>query len=285
MPVPAGSVKLLFFTGRTAEIGRGAAHIMDITLKTRILCHLLRFFYNGILASALNNSPLMKGQGAERTGSKTAPAADQSVPHLGNGGNLSLCQYIRMAGPLIRKCIDIIHFHLCQRLCRRILHHIEMLFVTFCQTLAAERVRIPILDPKAFCVEAFIFTHALIVGKEHRIIKVLRVSGTVDGSFNKSQILYLHAAVERICYLHNGSLSHAIGNQIRPAVKKNGSPEAVGPVIIMSQPAQAGFDSAQYNGCFLIGLPDEIAVDDYGTIRALSHDASGGVGIPASVFF
>ena len=55
------------------------------------------------------------------------------------------------------------------------------------------------------------------------------------------------------------------------------------PVVVVGQAAQAGLNAANENGYILVGLPDEIAVDDGGVVRALAHDAAGseGVRLPA----
>ena len=51
----------------------------------------------------------------------------------------------------------------------------------------------------------------------------------------------------------------------------------------MGQAAQTGLNAANENGYIFVGLPDEIAVDDGGVVRALAHDAAGseGVRLPA----
>ena len=51
----------------------------------------------------------------------------------------------------------------------------------------------------------------------------------------------------------------------------------------MAETPQAGFDAADEDGHVLVGLADQVAVDDGGIVRPLAHDAPGGegVGFPA----
>ena len=47
----------------------------------------------------------------------------------------------------------------------------------------------------------------------------------------------------------------------------------------MRQPPQTGLDAANQNGHILVGLADEVAVDNGGIVRALAHHPAGGKGI------
>lgn len=62
--ITAHSMRHLLFTCRKTKICRRSSHIMNIAFKLCVFCHLHSFFYNGFMASCLNNSSLMK---CERT--------------------------------------------------------------------------------------------------------------------------------------------------------------------------------------------------------------------------
>ena len=47
----------------------------------------------------------------------------------------------------------------------------------------------------------------------------------------------------------------------------------------MTQPAQAGLDTADENGHIFINLTDQVAIDHSGIIRALAHLGAGGEGV------
>ena len=83
----AGSLCHLLFAGREPEIGRRAAHIVDIALKIRLLRQKLCLLHNGFMASGLDDPPLMEGQGTEAAAAEAAPVADQAELHLTDGRN------------------------------------------------------------------------------------------------------------------------------------------------------------------------------------------------------
>ena len=68
----------LLFTGWMPEICSRSAHIMDISLKIRILRDLLCLLQQRFVTSCLYDPPLVEGQCAEAASAKTAPVADQT---------------------------------------------------------------------------------------------------------------------------------------------------------------------------------------------------------------
>ena len=51
----------------------------------------------------------------------------------------------------------------------------------------------------------------------------------------------------------------------------------------MGKPPQTGFNTANENGNILVGLPDQIAVNDGSIVRTLAHNAAGSKGIGLSL--
>ena len=74
--IGTGALCHLLFTGRKPEICRWPSHVMDIAFEIWVLCQACCFFYQGFMASCLNNSSLMKGQSTKAAGSKAPPIAD-----------------------------------------------------------------------------------------------------------------------------------------------------------------------------------------------------------------
>ena len=67
---------------------------------------------------------------------------------------------------------------------------------------------------------------------------------------------------------------HTVGDQIRPGIQKNGPLHLVRPVIIMRQSAQAGLNAADNDRRVLVGLPEQITIDNGRVIRPFSHHAA-----------
>ena len=77
------------------------------------------------MAPGLYDPSLMKGQGAKIAAPKTTSIADETELHLRDCRDPALGLIGRMIRPAIRQRVYFIHFLLCQRLRRRILHHID----------------------------------------------------------------------------------------------------------------------------------------------------------------
>ena len=82
---------------------------MDIALKFRVPGKLLCLLQNRIVASGLDDTALMEGQGTEITAAKAAPVADQAVFHLVDGRNAAQSLIGGMIGAHIGKIIHVVH--------------------------------------------------------------------------------------------------------------------------------------------------------------------------------
>ena len=120
-PVFTGAKFTLLVTGLSGKIGSRAADIMDISLKIRHFCNPLRLIHDGILASGGYHTSLMMRDGTEGAGAETATVADNGKLHFFNGRYVGITG---MIGSLIRQRIRKVHFLLCQRQRRLILHDI-----------------------------------------------------------------------------------------------------------------------------------------------------------------
>ena len=66
----ANTVGGLTIAGRTSEVRRRSANVVNITLKSRHFGDLFRFFYNRLMASGGNNATLVISQSAKVTVTK-----------------------------------------------------------------------------------------------------------------------------------------------------------------------------------------------------------------------
>ena len=193
--------------------------------------------------------------------------------------------FIHRMNPLrIRKGIHIIHFLLCQRQCRRILDNIAFGSIGFCHWSGTERVCILILYGKTVRIGFLVFFYFLIGRKNDRIINSGQIFAFKNSSGDISQFLHRKPAVESFCNLQNGVLSHSIRDHIRSGIQQNTVFDFIIPVIVVSQTSEARLDPAQNNRRFLIGLTDQVAVDDHGTVRTQTHLSTRRIGILLSVF-
>ena len=285
LTVLADAVFQLLFAGGLTEIGRRAAHVMDISFKLRIFRHFLCFFDQRLMTSGLDDPPLMKGQGAKITSPKTSPVADQRKLYFRDRRHASVFFIRRMIRFFIGICIDLIHFFLAKRSGRRVLHYIQMSAVRLCQAFPRKRIGITVLHVKTPGIGQPVRTQFLIIRKHFRLIYTVQRTCFKYGSRNKRKILHRDPRFQRIGDLQYGAFAHSVGNKIRAGVQQNGSLQLIRPVIIVCHSSKTGFDPAQDNRRILVCLPDQVAVHDGGMIRTSSHHSAWRIGIRFSSFF
>ena len=221
LPVRAHALFHLFCAGRSAEIRRRAAHIMDISLELGILRHVPRLQKKRLVASRLDNPALMEGQRTERTAAEAAPAAYETETDLRERRNPTGRVIRRMPSAHIGKPVDRIHLLLAQGPRRRILHDITVIGIRLRQPFSAEGVRVAVLDIKAFC-EGFSVLQQFLVGRENETVFFRRPPVHLAHRPRKvSQFLHRNPRLQSVCNLRNGPFSHAVGDEIRPAFQKN----------------------------------------------------------------
>ena len=216
-----------------AEIGGGAAHIMNVALEGRILHHKLRFPEDGFVAAGLDDPALMEGQGAEGAGSEAAPVTDQAEFDLLDGGNTPGFFVAGVVGAAVGKVIYLVHFRGGQRLLGRILHHIEIP-IGLCQTLGGERVAVAVLDAEALGVAALAGLYLVKGGKEDGGQTLVRLGGFVDGAVDVGDVFHVHTGVQSVGDFHDALFPHAVHEKIRLGIQKDGALHTLRPVIVVA---------------------------------------------------
>ena len=277
----AGTLGHLLFTGRVAEIGGGAAHIVDIALEIRILHHFLRFFQDVFMASDLDDTTLVEGQRAEGAGPEAAPVADQAELDLLNGGHAPQFFIAGVVGSVVGQGIDRVHLFCGQRLLGRILDHV-FFAVALCQPLGGEGVAVTVLELEGLGIGPLVLLDLLKRGEQNGWQTLVQRFGLEHCAVDVGDVLNVHSGIQSLRYFHNALFAHAIHEKIRLGVQENGALHGVGPIVIVPQTAEAGLDAADEDGYILVGLADQVAVDNGGVVRPLAHDATGGEGVGLS---
>ena len=107
----------------------------------------------------------------------------------------------------------------------------------------------------------------------------------IDRSCDKGDVPDRDAAVQRIRYGNDGTLSHAERQYIRLRIQQHRAFQRIVPVIIVRHAPQACLDAADDNGLFRISAADQIAVNNGCMIGPLSHHAAGRIEISGAPFF
>ena len=184
-----------------------------------------------------------------------------------------------MIGAHERQRVDVVHLLGRQGLGGRILHDKELSVIGFIEPLGLERIGVLMLDGKAVGVGALVRLHLLKVRQADRIVDALLVAGLVDGSVDIGDVADIETGGQRVGDLGNAVFTHSIGNQVGAGVKQNRAADLVGPVVVVAQPSQTGLDAADDDRRMLVGLADQVAIDDDSVVGALANDAAGRVGV------
>ena len=209
LPPAAGALTQLLFTGRVAEIGGGAADVVDVALEIPVLHHDFRFPEDGLVASGLDDPPLMEGQGAEGAGAEAAPVGHQAEPDLFNGGDAPCLFIAGMIGAHVGKVIHRVHFGRGQGLLGRILHH-EVIVVRLRQPLGGEGVAVGVLDLEALGVFAPVGFDLGEGGQGDGGETVVRLLGFEHRAVDVGDVLHVQPGIQGVGHLHDGLFSHAV---------------------------------------------------------------------------
>ena len=183
-----------------------------------------------------------------------------------------------MVGPAIGQGVHRIHFRHSQGLLGRVLNH-KFLAVGLGQPLGGKGVTVAILGFEGLGIEPLVLLDFFKGRQQDGGQTLVQLLGFVYRSVDVGDVLHIHSGVQGIRDFHDAFFTHAVHQKVRLSVQQNRALHTVGPVIVVAQTAQTGFNSADENGYVFIGLPDQVTVHDGGIIRALSHDAAGGKGI------
>ena len=161
------------------------------------------------MTAHLDNSSLVEGQGAEGASAEAAPVAHQAEFYLLDSGDTPQLFVAGVIGAAIGQIVYRIHFLHAQGLLRGILHHI-FLAVGLCQPLGGKGVTVAVLHLERLGVGTFVLLQFLKGGQHQRGQAVVQLDGFEHRAVNISDVLHVHAGIERLCNFHNAALPHAV---------------------------------------------------------------------------
>ena len=231
------------------------------------------------MASGLNDPPLMHGKRTEIALAEAAPVGGEAQLDLAQCRDAAVLPVHGMVIPHIGKVINIVHFQLGKRLGRGILYHKEGPVIAFIDSLRRKGIGVSVLYGEALRITLRTRLDFFKVRQTDGIVNAVLLPGLVHRSLDPADIGYGNAGGQRIRDLHDAVLSHAVGNEIRTGIQKDGALHPVGPVIIVAETPQTGLNAADDDGHMLIAPPDHIAVYRHRPVRPLSHHTARCVGI------
>ena len=276
LPPRAGADLELLIAGGAAEIGRGAADVMDIALEIRHLRDGFRLVDDGFMAAGGDDASLQEGDGAEGAGAEAAARMRDGELHLFNGRNAAQRVVIGVPRALIRQGIRLIQFLAGERHIRHGLNDV-LIAVALADGMAADRILLVILNEERLAV-FFLAPDAVLVrrnfdagahGRRREEAHAAHLGTFPDG----------RAAAHPIRRDEDGAFAHAEHQQIRAGIHQNARPNGVIPVIVMREAAERSLHAADGDGNIAVGLANQAAIDIDRAIRPLGRLAAGGIHI------
>ncbi len=163
-PVRAGARAFPLIAVDTVHIRRRSADILDDAGKPGHRCHPLHLPDDRVSAPALDDPALVVGEGAERTGAKTPPVADDREPDRLKGGYGFGVGGMRR--PRVGEFVDPVEFIGRERYRRRVLDD-HGLWVRLRHISAPYGILLAVMLRECACVGTVILLHLQIVGEDH----------------------------------------------------------------------------------------------------------------------
>ena len=185
------------------------------------------------MAPGLDDSPLVKGEGAEAARAEAAPAGDQAELHLRDGRHAAQLFVAGVVGPGVGQVVDVVHLLLGKGLLGRVLHHEEVGTVGLDEPLGGERVGVAGLDAEALGVASAVLYNLVVAGQRDGLHRLVRLPAGEDGAVDPGDVPGVHSAVEGVGDLHHGPLTHAVHQKIGLGVQQDGALALAGPVVVV----------------------------------------------------
>ena len=284
-PFGTDSLLQLLLTAWVAQVGRRAAYIVDVALKSRVMGQRCDLSDNALVTAAGHHPPLMKGQGTEITAADAPTVMSDRKTHLLNGRHAAHGIVHRVRFSHIGQLCDAIQLLGGQGHLGRVGHQ-PPVPVLLQDGLAPHRVVLLVLHLVGSGVSHLVRLHFFIRGHLHPGIHTgfplpCGEAGASDGG----DVTDRHTGVELCGNLQRGRLPHAVNEQIRSGVKQDRSAHLAAPVVIVSKSPQRGFQTTNDEGYVRKGFPHPIGIDDHRPIWPQANLMTGGIGILAAALF
>ena len=201
--------------------------------------------------------------------------------YLLNARHAALCIVHGVGFPLIGQPVYCVQFFLCQADCWRVLYQ-HLVPVPLEHSLSGDLVLLVVLLAGGLGVCLFVAADLCIIRTLHAAPRGVFRRGEITGAANVRDLLYGHALCQQLCQFGDLVFPHAVHQQICSAVCQNGRADSVVPVVIVGEPPQRSFQSANGNGSIGVSLPNFPAVGDDGTVGTKPGPAAGGVHVSAA---
>ena len=268
----AHSAPLLLLAAGVAEVGAGAAHVVDVALELRVVGQQLRLLQHGLDGAAGDHAALVEGQGAEIAPAEAAPVVGDGEANLLNGGDAAGIHGVYLPG--VGQGVQRVQLLPAQGTGRRV-HHQRPALTGLEHGTAPDRVVLVIFDLGGAGVGRQVGAHVLVGGAVRPVeLQLAHPVGDVGRAGHVGDVRHRRFLRQPPGDLHRGALAHAVYQQVGRGIEQDAAPHLVVPVVVVGEAAQGRLQSADDDGRVGERLTGAVGVDDGGPVGPLAHDTA-----------
>ena len=284
-PAPAHSRLHLLLAGGAAEVGSGAAHVVDVALEAGVAGQGLHLPQDALMAAGGDDPPLVEGQGAEVARPEAAPVVGHGEAHLLDGRHAPHLVIHGVGFPDVGQLGHEVQFGSGERHGRRIDHQ-QPVAVALEDGLSPDGVVLLILDLVGLGIRPLIRGYRLKGRALHLWIGTRRrIFGNKGGSLYICNLPDGRSGGQTGRNFPGGALSHAVDQQIRLAVEEDGAAHLVLPIVVVGKAAQTGLQAADHQRNVPKGLPHLVGIDDHRPVGPQAGPIARGIGVVMAALF
>ena len=278
--VLAHTALLLLLAAGVAEVGAGAAHIVDIALELGILRQQPGLLHHRLDGAAGDHASLMERQCAEVAAAEAAPVVGDGEPHLLNGGDARGVHGVYL--PRIGQGVQVVQLLPAQGTGGGI-HHQQPPLAGLEHGAAPDGVVLVVFDLRGAGVGLLVGAD-LLVGGAGRLMEAAAaiVGGDIGRAWYVGDLLHRRLFGETAGDLRRGALAHTVDQQVGGGVEQDAPAHLILPVVVVGEAPQRRLQSADDDGRVGERLPRPVGIDDGRTVGTVSHLAAGAVQIPCA---
>ena len=240
VPVFAQPVLALLLAGRAAEVGRGAAHVVDVPLEAGVFRQGGDFTDDALVAAGGDHPALVKGQRAEFTGPEAAPVVGDGEADLFDGGHAAHTVVDRVRLPHVGQLGHVVQLRRGQGHGGGIGDEIAVP-VGLDDGPAPDGVVLIVLHQIGLGVGFFALADGLIGGDGERGVVAGRgVLGQEAGALHVGDLAHRRSGGQGLGDVGHGPLAHAVDEQVGLGVQQDRAADLILPVVVMGEAAEGG---------------------------------------------
>ena len=281
--VRANAAFELFIAGGSAEIRRGTADVVYVTLEIGHFNDLARLGENAFLRATANASSLMECESAEIAGTEAAAVVRDRKSNLRDSGHAAVRVIDGMYFSCVGERVNAVELLTLKRRHRGILYQ-QLVAVKLGDGSAANGVLLAVLRAESVGVGTTALLQAFPIKlRRNGVVHLGLVRGAkIAGAAHVADLFDGNALVEQLGNAEKDVFAHSVGENVGAAVDEDRAAHTVFPIIVVGKSAKRGFEAAKNDRHVAVGLSDQVRVNDGRAVGAQAGLSAGRIIVVSS---